>query len=220
MIKVDFHVHTNFSIDGMIKTVDLARKSKELELIPAISDHNTLEGVEEFRKTGQKFIAGEEIRTANGDLTGLFLTENIPKHLSFEETIDKIKEQGGLAYLPHMYDKGRHGCGDKFAELVDIIEVFNARCLDARLNEMASETAKKLGKPGAAGSDSHFLSEFGKTYTEMPEFDIGDPGGLLKALGKAKIVGKKIPFYMRGPPYAVMHWRKLKKKLGLGKDIK
>ena len=218
-MKIDFHVHTNFSIDGIIKVRDLAGKSKKLGIIPVISDHNTLEGVEEFRKTGESFIAGEEIRTTKGDLIGLFLTETIPRNLSFEETIDKIKEQGGLSYLPHMYDMGRHGCGDEFAKLVDIIEVFNARCLDSRLNERASETAEKLGKPGAAGSDSHFLIEFGKTYTEIPDFDLDNPKELMKGLENAKITSKKIPFFMRGPSYAVMHFRKLRKKL-MGKGIK
>ena len=218
-MKVDFHVHTEFSIDGVIKVRDLAEKSIELGIIPVISDHNTLGGVEEFRKTGVEFIAGEEIRTTSGDLIGLFLNEEISKKLSFEETIDKIKEQDGLSYLPHMYDMSRHGCGDEFAELVDIIEIFNARCLDSRLNEHASETALELGKPGGAGSDSHFIFEFGKTYVEMPEFDIENPKELLKALENSKITGKKIPFYMRGPPYAIMYWRKFRKKL-IGKDIK
>jgi len=218
-MKVDFHVHTNFSIDGMIKVKDLAEKAKELGIIPVISDHNTIEGAKEFRKTGVRFITGEEIRTIKGDLIGLFLTEEIPKGLSFHETADRIKEQGGLSYLPHMYDMKRHGCGDESAALVDIIEVFNARCLDDKLNEHAYETAEKLGKPGAAGSDSHFLFEFGKTYVEMQEFDIENPKKLLKALKNSKITGKKIPFYMRGPPYAVMYFRKLRKKL-MGKDIK
>jgi len=218
-MKVDFHVHTDFSIDGLIKVGELARKSKELGVIPVISDHNTLEGVKEFRKTGAPFIPGEEIRTESGDLTGIFLSEKIEKKLSFPETVDKIKEQGGLAYLPHMYDMSRHGCGDEFAGLVDIIEVFNARCLNSKLNERALETAEKLGKPGAAGSDSHFLLEFGKTYTELPEFDIENPKELMKALGRKRIIGKKIPFYLRGPPYIVMHFRKIKKKL-MGKDIK
>ena len=218
-MKVDFHVHTNFSIDGMIKIEDLAKKAKELGIIPVISDHNTIDGAKEFRKTGVRFIAGEEIRTTKGDLIGLFLTEEIPKGLSFQETIDRIKEQGGLSYLPHMYDLKRHGCGDESAVLVDLIEVFNARCLDSRLNERALETAKSLGKPGVAGSDSHFLFEFGKTYVEMQEFDIENPKELLKALENSEITGKKIPFYMRGPPYVLMHWRKITKKLR-GKDIK
>lgn len=218
-MKVDFHVHTNFSFDSNIDIGKLAERSVKLGVIPVIADHNTVEGAEEYRKTGAPFITGEEIRTAAGDLIGLFLNETIPKHLSFEETIDRIKEQGGFSCLPHMYDQGRHGCGEKFAELVDIIEIFNSRCLDSELNGHAAETAKKLGKPGVAGSDSHFLMEFGKTYTEIPEFDTEKPEELVSALKNAKIVGVKAPFYVRGPTTIVKFGRRIKKKL-MGKDIK
>jgi hypothetical protein len=50
-----------------------------------------------------------------------------------------------------------------------------------------------------SGSDSHFLFEFGHTYTELPDFDFEDnPSGLLKALREAKLVTRKAPFYVRG----------------------
>ena len=215
-MKIDFHVHTNSSLDSSIKPGELAKKAEPLGIIPAITDHNTTESWKKMKST---FIPGEEIRTTAGDLIGLFLTEEIPKHLSFEETIDKIKEQGGLSYLPHMYDKTRYGCGDEFADLIDIIEVFNGRCLDV-FNELAAKTAKTLDKPGAAGSDSHFLFEFGRTYTEVPEFDMENPKELLEALENAKITGKKAPFYVRGTTTLVKMGRKIGRKIGLGKAIK
>ncbi len=207
-MKVDFHVHTNFSFDSTIKVQELMLKAEKLGIIPVISDHNTTAACNEA-------IPAEEIRTLSGDLIGLYLTEEISPKLSFEETIDRIKEQGGLAYLPHMYDMGRHGCGDEYAGLVDIIEIFNARCLDNKLNEMAAETARELNKAGAAGSDSHFLFEFGRTYTELPEFDIENPNELLKALtsGKSRIICRKAPFYVRGPTTVVKFGRRLRKKL-------
>lgn len=221
-MKIDFHVHTNFSLDSTIKVKDLAKKSEEFGIIPAITDHSTIAAGAKFRKTGAKFIQGEEIRTDCGDLIGLYITEEIEKHIPFPDAIDRIKEQGGLSYLPHMYDKTRYGCGDEYAELVDIIEVFNARCLGDSFNEMAAETARRLGKPGAGGSDSHFLLEFGGTYTELPDFDIGNPKELMKALNnkETRIIEKKAPVYVRGPTAMYKAARKLKKKLGIGKDIK
>ena len=215
-MKIDFHVHTNSSLDSSIKPDELAKKAESLGIIPAITDHNTTESWEKMKST---FIPGEEIRTTAGDLIGLFLTEEIPKHLSFEESIDKIKGQGGLSYLPHMYDKTRYGCGDEFADLIDIIEVFNGRCLDV-FNELAAETARNLDKPGAGGSDSHFLFEFGRTYTEVPEFDMENPKELLQALGNARITGRKAPFYARGTTTLVKMGRKIGRKVGLGKAIK
>lgn len=222
MIKIDFHVHTNSSLDSTIKPGELARKAKQLGIVPAVTDHSTTASWEKMKSAGAVFIRGEEIRTTSGDLVGLFLNEEIRPKLSFEETVDKIKEQGGLVYLPHMYDNTRYGCGDEYAHLVDIIEIFNARCIGGRFNERAAEAAGRLGKPGAAGSDSHFLLEFGSTYNEMPEFDIENPAELMKILksGRMKIVGKNAPVYVRGTTSLVKLGRKIKRKLSMGKDIK
>ena len=221
-MKIDFHVHTNFSTDSTIKVKDLAKKSQELGVIPAITDHSTIAANNEFRKTGVKFIPGEEIRTDCGDLIVLYPTEEIEPHILFPDAIDRIKEQGAISILPHMYDITRYGCGDKYAGLVDAIEIFNARCLNKSFNERAAGIARRMKKPGVAGSDSHFLFEFGKTYTELPDFDIENPKELMKALKseKKKIIGNKAPFYVRGPTAVYKAARKLKKKLGMGKDIK
>jgi predicted metal-dependent phosphoesterase TrpH len=212
MIKIDFHVHTNSSIDSNIKPTELARKAKKLGIIPAITDHNTTESWEKMKSI--VFIPGEEIRTTAGDVIGLFLNEEIPKHLSFEETAERIKEQEGLVYLPHMYDRTRHGCGDEYAHLADIIEVFNGRCIGT-FNELAAEAARNLDKPAAAGSDSHFLSEFGGTYTEVPLSDIGNHEELLDALKDAKIVGKRAPFYVRGTTTLLKLGRKAGRRIGI-----
>ncbi len=221
MMRIDFHVHTNSSVDSTIKVGELAKKARQLGVIPAITDHGSGGSWEGMKSTGAVFIQGEEIRTLSGDLIGLFVTEEIPSRLSFEETADRIKEQGGLVYLPHMYDKTRYGCGDGHIDLVDIIEVFNGRCISA-FNELAAETAKKTAKLGSAGSDSHFLLEFGDTYTELPDFDIENPRELLKALGsgRTRIIGRSAPFYVRGTTTAVKLGRELGRKLGIGKDIK
>jgi len=220
-MKIDFHVHTNFSSDSTIKVKDLAKKSKESGIIPAITDHSTIAANSKFRETNIGFIPGEEIRTDCGDLIALYLTEEIEPYIHFPDAIDKIKEQGAISILPHMYDNTRHGCGDKYAKLVDVIETFNARCINNSFNQRAADIARKLGKPGVAGSDSHFLFEFGKTYNELPDFDIGNPKELMKALksGKNKIIAKKAPFFVRGPTAMYKAARKLRKKL-LGKDIK
>lgn len=213
-IKIDFHVHTNASSDSLIKPRELAEKSKKTGIIPAITDHDTLEGCKKMREFGVDFIQGCEIRTLQGDLIGLFINEEIPKKLDVEETADRIREQGGLIYMPHMYDTTRKGCGGAYAALADIIEVFNGRCL-GRFNDLAKETAIRLKKPMAAGSDSHFLFEFGQTYTEIEYFDKDDPKQLLKALKKANIVGKSAPFYVRGPTWLLSKTRKVLRKIGL-----
>ena len=210
---IDFHVHSKYSEDTLTEPRAIVAKAKELGLAFASTDHDTILGHAEFRKLGARFIPGEEIKTDAGDLIGLYLSELIPRNTQFPEALDRIHAQGGLAYLPHMFDTMRSGAGSHpDAVKADIIEVFNPRCLMQSFNEKAKAFAEKNDRLMAAGSDSHTLWEFGRTYTEVPEFDIGNPKELLKALRKAKIVGKPAPFYARGMANAVKFWKKLLRK--------
>jgi len=199
-IRIDFHVHTRYSPDSLIEPRRLAEKSRRLGIIPAITDHYSIEAHAPVRRTGMRFIPGEEILTDRGDLIGLFVNELIPKKIQFAEAIDRVHGQGGITYLPHMYDYGRAGkhASDDDAEKADIIEVFNARCMNSDFNARAEAFAKRHKKPAAAGSDSHLLFEFGKTYTQLPEFDLDSPKALMRALAKAELVKQKAPVYVRG----------------------
>jgi predicted metal-dependent phosphoesterase TrpH len=210
-MRIDFHVHTGYSIDSIISPEALAKKSMKLGIIPVIADHDNMRGCEHLRSLGAKFIAGEEIGTDRGDVIGLHLNELIPKRTPFAEALDMIHEQGGLAYLPHMYEGTRSGVMPERDEIpkIDIIEVFNSRAHDQKYNEKAMEFADKHGKLKAAGSDSHFLFEFGSTYTELPEFDLENPKTLLKALEKAVFVTNKAPIFVRGPTMMVGLTKKL-----------
>ena len=57
----------------------------------------------------------------------LMAAELVFKGTPAHETIHRIREQGGIPYLPHPYAKGKGG-GGRFAEelapLCDIVEVF------------------------------------------------------------------------------------------------
>jgi len=218
VVKVDFHTHTQFSRDCLIKPKELIAKAEKLGIIPAITDHDSIGAHRGLRESGAAFIPGEEIGTDKGDLIGLYVSQAIPKKTPFLEAIDLIHSQGGLAYLPHMFDVTRKGVAvPELAKKADIIEVFNARSVMKNFNIKADEFAKANNIPGAAGSDSHFLSEFGTTYTELPGFDIdniGSPKELMKALRSEskKIVGKPAPLHVKGTTTIVKFWKKLTKK--------
>ncbi|MCI0503931.1 PHP domain-containing protein [Candidatus Micrarchaeota archaeon] len=216
-MRIDFHVHTNSSIDSTIDPKALARKSQELGIVPAIADHNSISSHAAMRALKAPFIPAEEIFTDHGDLIGLYVNELIPKKTPFLEAIDKIHSQGGLACLPHMFDHGRSGkhAAEADAAKVDIVEVFNARCMRKEYNEKAAAFAKKHGLPGAAGSDSHFFFEFGRTYAVLPDFDISNPSALLRTLKtqNTKLVTRKAPFFVRGTTTIVAMTRKLSRAL-------
>ena len=87
-------------------------------------------------------IVSEEVKTAHeGEVIGLFIKENIPRGMSLRETIDAIHEQGGLAYVPHPFDR-LHAVPDyehllQVIEDIDILEVFNARVAVRGFNDEA-----------------------------------------------------------------------------------
>ncbi|MEM4367228.1 MAG: PHP-associated domain-containing protein [Candidatus Anstonellales archaeon] len=195
-MKIDFHVHTYASRDGIITYEKIAKISKEKGIVPAITDHNTIKAHKPLRKLGLEFIPGEEITTDRGDLIGLFINEEIPRKTEFFEAIDLIKEQGGISLAPHMYDFTRSAIGE-IAQHADLIEALNARCLQEH-NEKAKEFAKEKKKIGVAGSDTHYEFEFGKVWNEV-DLDELEPKKLMRALKKVRLYGTPHnPILVRG----------------------
>ena len=161
----------------------------------AIADHGTAEGALKLQSIAPfKVIVAEEILTTHGEIMGMFLKETIPGGLSAAETISRIRAQGGLVNIPHPFDVFRKSALDgrvieEIAEQIDIIEVFNARCILRSSSAKAQTFAKKYGIPQSAGSDAHTLNEIGNAYIEMPEFNGRDD--FINALKKGKISGHR-----------------------------
>jgi predicted metal-dependent phosphoesterase TrpH len=169
-----------------------------------ITDHNVTAAAVAAaeRGIGARVIVGEEVKTREGDLIGLFLTERVPYVLPVIEAVGLIRAQGGLVYLPHPFDSGRSSLGavaDDLCEagLVDVIEVFNSKIFDQSLNEKAAALAARFGLPGAAGSDAHDPAGIGAAYAETPDFD--GPAEFLAAFRQASITGEYRP---HAPRYA------------------
>jgi predicted metal-dependent phosphoesterase TrpH len=157
------------------------------------------------RDLGVRIIVGEEIRTPDGDVIGLFLTKRIPYVLPLAEVIGLIRGQGGLVYVPHPFDLGRSSLGRVLPGLcaagaVDVIEVFNAKIADQALNDRAARLAGRFSLPGGAGSDAHDAPGVGAAYLQMPDFD--GPASFLAGLAYARVTGEfrdHAPRYTRRP---------------------
>lgn len=154
----------------------------------ALTDHNTAQGALELaRREPGLAIVGEEVRTREGEVIGLFLSASVPPYLTAEETLARIHAMGGLTYLPHPFDRRRaHFSPQRLLELapaVDIVETFNTWC-DEAANEAARLYAEGLGKPAASGSDAHAPSELGRSWMEMEPFE--GPRDLLLKLAVAR----------------------------------
>lgn len=185
-IRADFHMHTNFSYDCLVKPEDLVAKAQKVGLgLIAVTDHNSIGGALAARLVGTiPVIIGEEIKSTEGEITGLFLEEYIPPGLSPLATVKRIKEQGALVSIPHPFTgMGRSSLSRSTVEsllpYVDIIERFNARTSSKGLNNEAEQFALSKGIPSTAVSDSHTLNELGRTYTLLPELAVSPQNFML-----------------------------------------
>src|SRR5581483_11710857 len=109
-----------------------------------------------------------------GEVIGLFLSEEIPKGMSFADTIGAIRAQGGLVYLPHPFDR-MHTIPDaatlhRHLADVDVFEVYNARLLFETYNDEALRFARKYNLTMGAGSDAHVLPGVGTGAVRMRAF--------------------------------------------------
>ncbi|MCZ2856705.1 MAG: CehA/McbA family metallohydrolase [Candidatus Bathyarchaeota archaeon] len=171
--KIDLHVHTCYSDDGMStlrEVVDYAEK-KGLNGI-AITDHDTLNGTDKALKLANKkelvVIPGVEVTTLQGHVLGLNITTSIPKNLGLIETVKKIHEAGGIAIAAHpiVLIKSHIKQRTASASNLDGIEVINSSAFPFFLSTRLSQTlAEQLKLPQTAGTDAHHADEIGTAYT-------------------------------------------------------
>ncbi len=195
-IDCDLHMHTSWSWDcstGVRELVDHA-EAEGLGAI-AITDHNAfggaLEAVELARGRSLTVIPAEEIKTdGDGEVIGLFLSREIPRGMSFAETVEAIRSQGGLVYVPHPFDR-MHSVPSaatlhRHLADIDVLEVFNAKLLFEGWNDEALRFARKYNLTVGAGSDAHVLPAVGTGGVRMRAFD--GPEEFLLSLRSAEVL--------------------------------
>ncbi|MET0779515.1 MAG: PHP domain-containing protein [Candidatus Saccharimonadales bacterium] len=171
MYKIDLHTHSMASPDGSLSPEHYQRAlaEKRLDYI-AITDHNRIDfAVQTQAALGSQIIVGEEITAQEGEVIGLFLHEVVPAGLPLAETIERIKSQGGVVYVPHPFETVRKGLLERIMDLnavrIDIVEVRNGRAIFQNKSAHAESWARVHTKPGAASSDAHGWHGWCKTYT-------------------------------------------------------
>lgn len=196
-IKADLHIHTTYSFDCSMPVDRIIERCVQAGVdCVAVADHGTIAGALEMKRLAPfQVIVAEEILTPLGEIMGLFLTEEIPSGTSVEETISRIKSQGGLVCLPHPFDRLRgisHRGGDQIERLageIDVVEIFNARSMPVgNADKKAAEFAARHGLLCSAGSDAHTLREIGHAYVELPPFETADQ--FRQSLAEGRVVGR------------------------------
>ena len=178
MLKTEFHCHTIYSKDSLTPPAALvaACRRKGIDRV-VVTDHNTLAGAREAQRLDPELvILGEEIMTTKGEILAAFVSEEIPKGLTPQETIRRLKDQGAFISVSHPFDKQRKGGWQEEDLLeilseVDAIEVFNSRCMLPRFNTEARQFADQHNLATTVGSDAHTTYELGQSLLELEQFE-------------------------------------------------
>jgi predicted metal-dependent phosphoesterase TrpH len=180
--RADTHMHTNLG-DGWASPAQVIRVavSRGLPVI-AVTDHDHTEGAKRIAELLARqpeiplqMITGVEVSTRQGHLLGLFI-QKVPKAMRpVEESIDAIKEQGGLVVVPHPLGRLVPSLSRaKIDELlskgyaIDGIEVYNPSPANASMRLEVRRANAQWGLAETGGSDAHFWQHIGAAYTLFP----------------------------------------------------
>lgn len=159
-----------------------------------ITDHNAIAGaVKMMDELPCRVVVGEELRVGSGEIIGLFLTERLPQGVGLVEAATRIRDQGGVVYIPHPFDPMRNCLRSEDIDmlvaegLVDGIEGRNSKTSLESLNDKAVAYGEANGLFIGAGSDAHVPDAFGAGYIEMPDFD--GPSDFIESARQGRLVG-------------------------------
>ena len=204
MLSVELHAHSSLSHDGRDPVDLLLEQAAAVDLDAlAVTDHDAIEASLAAAERAPDYdlvgIPGMEVTTVAGHVLALGVEELVPEGLPFGETLDRIHERGGIAVVPHPFQKSRHGVAHRITrdELAnaDAIEVYNSRLLTGRANRKAERFALDRGLPMTAGSDAHISEMVGQAITEV-DADDRSVDAILDAIrnGHTSVVGSRTPW--------------------------
>lgn len=201
-MKIDFHIHSNFSYDGFSSPEEIVDTSIERKIdCICITDHGQIQGAIKAMKYGFDknilVIPGIEILSRSGDILGINVKKIIPNGLTAEETIKEIQKQKGIAIIPHPFNQpvGSFKGGEKEFLMADAVEIFNASVFRFA-NKKAVNLSKKMNLCFTAGSDAHRAKFVGRGYLEIPKNILSEKELIEEVKNKTgSVQGKILNFY-------------------------
>ena len=224
MLSVELHTHSSLSYDGRDPVELLLEQAAAVGLDAlAVTDHDELDASLRAAELAPEYgligIVGMEVTCAAGHVLALGIREPIPKGLPFDETLDRIREQGGTAVVPHPFQESRHGVLEHISKdelaTADAIEVYNSRLLTGRSNRQAERFARRRGLPMTAGSDAHIAEMVGQAVTNVDADDRSEDA-ILEAIrdGRTTVEGERTPWRISFRQAAGGAKRRVKSRLG------
>lgn len=174
MLKLDLHIHSCHSPDGITSWSKIIRNAKERGLDGiSITDHDFLDPEKVRRKqeeTDLLLIPGQEISSNLDHILAYFIESPVEPWRDPNEIIEDIHQQGGIAVAAHPYRLVKNYPQNYFKQF-DAIEVFNGRSGEAEKkgtpNYYANGLAEEFGFNVTGGSDSHLSWTIGNGVTHV-----------------------------------------------------
>jgi predicted metal-dependent phosphoesterase TrpH len=182
VLRIDPHVHSDDSYDGHDPVELILEHASEIELDGVVvTDHDTIDAslraAELAPSYGLVGIPGVEVSTAAGHLLALGVEECPKRGRPLDETIATVRDLGGIAVIPHPFQRSRHGIRKRYIRNCDGIEVYNSMVFTGFRNRRANTFATRRNYPKLGASDAHHVRNVGRAYTEItiPSIDPETP---------------------------------------------
>ena len=213
-IKIDFHVHTEKSVDSQMKLDKIISIMKKLGFNGiAITDHNKVPNFDTSFKDKFALIRGEEILTRTGEVIALNIEKRIKPMQKMSKTLTKIIDQDGTIIFPHPYNILKKGVIMDFHILNEpfAVESLNGTSFIGTGNLITKYMAKRYGLATCGNSDAHIYKHLGCAYTVLPK--CRNISSILHELviGNGIPTGKTVPLYLNFPSYFNMIVKPVKK---------
>ncbi|WP_247003589.1 PHP-associated domain-containing protein [Halosolutus gelatinilyticus] len=216
-LAIDFHVHSDDSYDGHEPIELILEHAADIGLDGVvITDHDEID--ESLRAAnlapeyGLLGIPGVEVSTRHGHLLAIGVEERPDPGQPFMRTVERVRELGGIAIVPHPFQRSRHGVRKRHIADADAIETYNSMVFTGYRNRRARTFARRRGYPEIGASDAHYLPNVGRAYTEIVVSPDGrsptkadiDGDELVDAIleGRTQIRGKRTPIHKSTVQYA------------------
>jgi predicted metal-dependent phosphoesterase TrpH len=217
-VTVDPHVHSEDSYDGKEPVELILEHAADIGLdAVVVTDHDeigeSLRAAEMAPQYGLIGVPGVEVSTSHGHLLALGVEEKPPKRQPFADTVERVRELGGAAVVPHPFQVTRHGVKKKRIDDCDGVEVYNAWLFTGYRNRRARVFARRRGYPRLGGSDAHSITTLGRAYTEVEigeDRDDATADDVIAAIknGDTSIHGRRAPVTRSAYHYAKASVRK------------
>ncbi|WP_380674295.1 CehA/McbA family metallohydrolase [Salinigranum sp. GCM10025319] len=198
-LRIDPHVHSedSFDADDPVERILDRAASVGLDGV-VVTDHDAIRESHRAADLAADYglvgLPGVEVSTADGHLLALGIHDRPPRDEPLPSTIERVRDCGGVAVVPHPFQRARHGV--RRGAIVDVapdaLEVYNAHTLTGLRNVQTRAFARRHGLPGVGGSDAHTAPLVGRAYTELRVRE-PTPDGVLDAIraGRTRAVGRR-----------------------------